>query len=169
MRWRSRGGRAALLGAVALGFGALAGGGCAGGPAYGPANPAPWDPESVALAADLGVDLAAMVLRSSGLYVEELQAGEGAPARRGDPVTLHYVGYLSDGTVVDRTEDGDPVRFRLGRDPVIRGWTEGVEGMKVGGVRRLVIRPSLAYGGRGQGKVPPNATLVFDVRLLAVR
>lgn len=168
MRRGFRSGHAARL-TAALGIGVLGMGGCAGGPAYGPANPAPWDPESVSFAAGLGVDLAAMELRPSGLYVEELQAGEGAPARRGDPVTLHYVGYLFDGTVVDRTEDGAPVRFRLGRDPVIRGWTEGVEGMREGGVRRLVVRPALGYGNRGQGPVPPNATLVFDVRLLAVR
>lgn len=148
---------------------ALALGACAGGPAYGPANPAPWDPEAIAFAPELGVDLSAMEARPSGLYLEDLAPGDGAEARRGSEVTLHYVGYLTDGTVVDRSEDGDPVRFRLGRDPVIPGWTEGVEGMRVGGVRRLVIRPSLAYGRSGQGPIPPNATLVFDVRLLDVR
>ena len=148
---------------------ALALGGCAGGPAYGPANPAPWDPESVVFAPELRVDLSAMEARPSGLYIEDLAPGDGAEARRGTDVTLHYVGYLADGTVVDRSEEGDPVRFRLGRDPVIRGWTEGVAGMRVGGVRRLVIRPTLAYGRRGQGPIPANATLVFDLRLLAAR
>ena len=158
-----------VRGGIAVAVACLAAGACAGGSAFGPANPAPWDPESVAFAPSLGVALAAMERRPSGLYVEELAPGDGAEARRGSEVTLHYVGYLADGTVVDRTEDGDPVRFRLGQDPVIRGWTEGAEGMRVGGVRRLVVRPSLGYGNRGQGPVPPNATLIFDVRLLAVR
>lgn len=152
-----------------LAFAALVLAACAGGPAYGPANPAPWDPESVIFAPELGVDLSAMERRPSGLYVEELEPGDGRVAERGREVALHYAGYLADGTVVDRSEAGDPIRFRLGRDPVIRGWTEGVEGMREGGVRRLLIRPSLAYGGAGQGKVPPNATLVFDIHLIAVR
>lgn len=151
-----------------LALGAVAAG-CAGGPGYSPANPAPWDPESITFGEALAVELDAMERRPSGLYVEDLQAGEGSEARRGGEVTLHYVGYLADGTVVDATAEGEPIRFRLGRDPVIRGWTEGVEGMRTGGVRRLVVRPSLGYGARGQGPIPPNATLVFDVRLLAVR
>lgn len=159
---RARSGVAPVLAALALGA-------CAGGPAYGPANPAPWDPESVVFAPELGVALAAMERRPSGLYVQDLAGGEGEEIRRGDEVTLHYVAYLPDGTIVDTTSGGEPIRFRVGRDRVIRGWLEGVPGMRPGGIRRLVVRPALAYGARGQPPIPPNATLVFDLQVVSVR
>jgi peptidylprolyl isomerase/FKBP-type peptidyl-prolyl cis-trans isomerase FkpA len=79
------------------------------------------------------------------------------------------VGYLPDGRIFDTSAGGEPFQFRLGAGEVIRGWDQGVRGMRQGGLRRLVARPGLAYGSRGIGSVPPNTTLVFDVELLAVR
>lgn len=106
----------------------------------------------------------------SGLMYEDLTVGDGAEAMTGSRVTVHYTGYLQDGTVFDSSLDrGDPFTFALGTGNVIPGWDEGVTGMKVGGQRRLVIPADLAYGESGAGGViPPNATLTFDVELLEV-
>lgn len=153
----------------AVGAAAFACWGCAGGGGSSPAAPAPYDPESITFAAELGVDLAAMQVTPLGLYLEDLTVGEGFTAQRNSLVTLHYVGYLPDGTVFDSSLGGEPIRFRLGGDEVIRGWNLGISGMQRGGMRRLVIRPSLAYRGQARGRIPPNTTLVFDVQLLDVR
>ncbi len=104
------------------------------------------------------------------LIIEDLSMGEGAEAVAGKHVTVHYTGWLTDGTKFDSSLDrNDPFDFPLGRGHVIRGWDEGVAGMKVGGKRKLTIPPEMGYGARGAGGViPPNATLVFDVELLAV-
>lgn len=104
------------------------------------------------------------------LIIEDLSVGEGAEAVAGKHVTVHYTGWLTDGTKFDSSVDrNDPFDFPLGRGHVIRGWDEGVAGMKVGGKRKLTIPPEMGYGARGAGGViPPNATLVFDVELLAV-
>ena len=106
----------------------------------------------------------------SGLIIEELVLGEGAAAAAGQSVTVHYTGWLSSGKKFDSSKDrSDPFVFPLGAGHVIRGWDEGVQGMKVGGARKLTIPPELGYGGRGAGGViPPNATLVFEVELLRV-
>ena len=106
----------------------------------------------------------------SGLVYEELTVGEGAEAASGQRVTVHYTGWLTDGTKFDSSVDrGDPFVFNLGKGQVIKGWDEGVAGMKVGGRRKLTIPPSLGYGARGAGGViPPNATLTFEVELLEV-
>jgi FKBP-type peptidyl-prolyl cis-trans isomerase FkpA len=106
----------------------------------------------------------------SGLGVEELALGTGAAATKGQRVTVHYTGWLVNGSKFDSSKDrGDPFVFSLGRGHVIRGWDEGVAGMKVGGKRKLTIPPELGYGARGSGGViPPNATLVFEVELLGV-
>jgi FKBP-type peptidyl-prolyl cis-trans isomerase len=104
-----------------------------------------------------------------GLEVQDLVVGTGAEAKSGMAVAVHYTGTLADGTKFDSSLDrGEPFQFQLGKGMVIKGWDLGVAGMKVGGERKLVIPPALAYGERGAGDViPPNATLTFVVKLLA--
>ena len=115
-----------------------------------------------------------MQTTSSGLQYEDTVVGDGATAASGQHVTVHYTGWLyqdgAAGRKFDSSKDrGQPFEFSLGAGMVIRGWDEGVAGMRVGGTRRLVISPELGYGARGAGGViPPNATLVFDVELLGV-
>lgn len=106
----------------------------------------------------------------SGLVIEELVVGGGETAAAGQKISVHYTGWLTDGKKFDSSKDrGEPFAFPLGRGHVIRGWDEGVAGMKVGGRRKLTIPPALGYGARGAGGViPPNATLVFEVELLSV-
>lgn len=110
----------------------------------------------------------------SGLQYEDTTVGSGAEATPGALVAVHYTGWLYNngiaGAKFDSSKDrGQPFRFSLGGGQVIRGWDEGVAGMKVGGTRRLVIPPELGYGARGAGGViPPNATLLFEVDLLGV-
>jgi FKBP-type peptidyl-prolyl cis-trans isomerase FkpA len=106
---------------------------------------------------------------ASGLIIEDLVTGDGAEAAAGQEVTVHYTGWLTDGKKFDSSKDrDDPFVFPLGGGRVIRGWDEGVQSMKVGGRRKLTIPPALGYGARGAGGViPPNATLVFEVELLA--
>ena len=108
---------------------------------------------------------------ASGLQYADLQVGEGASPEKGDMVVVQYTGRLEDGTVFDSSyQRSQPFSFTLGVGQVIQGWDEGVASMQVGGKRRLVIPPELAYGPRGAGGViPPNATLEFDVELLDVR
>ena len=107
---------------------------------------------------------------SSGLAIEELVVGEGIAAAVRNYVTVHYTGWLTDGSKFDSSHDRDePFSFNLGASQVILGWDEGVQGMKIGGKRKLTIPPELGYGRQGAGGViPPNATLVFEVELLAV-
>jgi FKBP-type peptidyl-prolyl cis-trans isomerase FkpA len=111
-----------------------------------------------------------MITTTSGLKYEDLIIGTGATAKSGQTVTVHYTGWLTDGQKFDSSKDRrDPFQFVLDGGMVIRGWDEGVQGMQVGGVRKLTIPPQLGYGARGAGGViPPNATLVFEVELLAV-
>lgn len=110
------------------------------------------------------------ITTASGLVYEELAVGNGAEASPGQQVTVHYTGWLTDGTKFDSSKDrNDPFVFGLGQGQVIKGWDEGVTGMRVGGKRKLTIPPQLGYGARGAGRViPPDATLVFEVELLNV-
>jgi FKBP-type peptidyl-prolyl cis-trans isomerase FkpA len=107
---------------------------------------------------------------ASGLTIEDVTVGTGAVAAAGQKVKVHYTGWLTNGTKFDSSKDrGDPFEFPLGGGRVIKGWDEGVQGMKIGGTRKLTIPPALGYGARGAGGViPPNATLVFEVELLGV-
>jgi FKBP-type peptidyl-prolyl cis-trans isomerase len=103
----------------------------------------------------------------SGLKYQDVKVGTGAVAKDGDTVSVQYTGYLLDGTVFDSSlKTGTPFSFQLGGHQVIQGWDQGVAGMKEGGQRKLIIPSDLAYGPGGQGPIPPNATLVFDVELL---
>ena len=112
-----------------------------------------------------------MTTTASGLQYRDDAVGSGQEAKAGDHVVVHYTGMLTDGRKFDSSRDRDePFEFPLGAGNVIRGWDEGVAGMKPGGKRRLVIPPQLGYGARGAGNViPPNATLVFDVELVRIR
>jgi FKBP-type peptidyl-prolyl cis-trans isomerase FkpA len=112
----------------------------------------------------------AEMISDTGLKYEDLVTGDGDAARAGQNVSVHYTGWLTDGAKFDSSRDrNDPFQFKLGAGRVIRGWDEGVQGMKVGGVRKLTIPPQLAYGTGGAGGViPPNATLVFEVELLGI-
>ena len=112
-----------------------------------------------------------MVTTASGLkYIDE-KVGDGREAKAGDLVSVHYTGTLKDGKKFDSSLDrNEPFTFKLGKGQVIKGWDEGVAGMKVGGKRKLIIPPELAYGSRGAGEsVPPNAELTFAVELLKVQ
>ena len=104
------------------------------------------------------------------LQTEDLVVGTGPEAKKGQMVSVHYTGWLTDGKKFDSSKDrGQPFQFPLGRGHVIQGWDQGVAGMKVGGKRKLTIPPDLGYGAAGAGGViPPNATLVFEVELLGV-
>lgn len=110
------------------------------------------------------------VTTSSGLQYIDLKVGTGATAQAGHTVSVHYTGWLENGKKFDSSVDrGQPFSFPLGAGRVIKGWDEGVKGMKVGGKRKLIIPSNLGYGARGAGGViPPNATLIFEVELLGV-
>ena len=119
-----------------------------------------------------------MTSSDSGLLIDDTVPGTGAEARAGQPVTVHYTGWLHDPTAPDgrgkkfdsSKDRGDPFEFELGAGRVIRGWDEGVQGMKAGGTRVLTIPPELGYGARGAGgDIPPNAALLFEVELLGVK
>ena len=113
-------------------------------------------------------------MSNTGLQITDVKPGTGAEARKGATVTVHYTGWLyndgQQGAKFDSSRDrGDPFQFPLGAGMAIKGWDEGVAGMKVGGQRTLIIPPEMGYGARGAGGViPPNATLKFDVELLGV-
>jgi len=111
------------------------------------------------------------VTMPNGLKYEDLKVGDGQIAESGMTAQVHYTGWLTDGTKFDSSVDrGQPFSFKLGAGQVIRGWDEGVKGMRVGGKRKLTIPPDMGYGAAGAGGViPPNATLIFDVELLGLQ
>jgi peptidylprolyl isomerase len=124
------------------------------------------------LPAPVGSQEKKVVTTASGLMYEELKEGTGPAAKPGDTVSVHYTGTLkSNGKKFDSSLDrNEPFEFKLGAGMVIKGWDEGVQGIKVGGKRKLTIPAKLAYGERGAGNViPPNADLVFEVELLKIK
>lgn len=128
------------------------------------------EPETLQYAHKLDVHLDKLTKTPTGLLYLDRKTGTGAPAQMGQEVSVGYVGSLADGTVFDQSRPGDPIQFELGQGQVIRGWDEGIQGMRVGGKRLLVIRPSLGYGSESPGAgIPPNATLVFEVTLERVQ
>jgi FKBP-type peptidyl-prolyl cis-trans isomerase FkpA len=122
-------------------------------------------------AAELGVDTTKMTKMPSGLRYQDVTQGQGTKATAGHAVTVHYTGWLPSGKKFDSSRDhGQPFTFTLGEGQVIAGWDQGVEGMRAGGRRKLVLPPDLAYGEAGaQPDIPPGATLVFDVEVLDVK
>lgn len=134
------------------------------------------DPTKIEYAASLDIDLSRMNRTDKGLYWEDLVVGTGDTAVIREPpdplqtVRIHYYGWFPDGTMFETSRDGSspPASFPLGGGIVIQGMEYGVEGMQVGGKRKLVIPPELAYGRRGNGPIPPLATLIFEIELIAI-
>jgi len=128
---------------------------------------APDDPTQLTYAPELGIDFSRMTLTDSGLYYQDTEIGTGSKVVAGDRVRVLYTGWLPDASIFDSNDDADnPLVFRVGLGQVIAGWDEGLLDMQPGGVRKLVIRPSLAYGKRSTGVIPANATLIFEVTFL---
>ncbi|MEX2527670.1 MAG: FKBP-type peptidyl-prolyl cis-trans isomerase [Gemmatimonadota bacterium] len=157
---------ALTVGSVACGDAPAARSGLEEGTASMPAV----DLTEVSYASELTIDLTAMERTGSGLYFRDDVVGEGTLLESGQDAVLHYTGYFPDGRSFDSSPGGPPFRIRVGVGRVIRGWDEGLPGMREGGSRTLVIPPELAYGaqGAGGGVIPPNAVLVFQVELLEV-
>jgi FKBP-type peptidyl-prolyl cis-trans isomerase len=124
--------------------------------------------DTLQFATEVDVDLAKSTRVARGLYSRDQLVGNGRFARRGDEITVRYFGRLADGRAFTTTSEA-PATFKLGDGTVIQGWERGISGMRVGGIRQLVISPDLGYGKKGKAPVPPNAVLVFDVELLAVK
>ena len=126
------------------------------------------DPRTAQYAAALGVNVAQMTPLPSGLYVQDLVTGQGAVADSGKTIRVYYTGWLTSGERFDTNRGSTPFSFTLGAGAVIKGWDEGVRGMRVGGRRRLVVPPALGYGNRTSGLIPAGSVLVFDVELVSV-
>lgn len=126
--------------------------------------------EDTEFAPALGIDLARMTKTSSGLYYQNVTVGTGTEATAGKVVSVHYIGWLANGTQFDINQPpASPLQFTVGSGQVIPGFDEGVFQMKVGGRRKIVIPSRLGYGPSGTGPIPPNAVLVFQVDLVAVQ
>ena len=112
-----------------------------------------------------------LITTASGLQYQELTVGAGQEAKAGDTVSVHYVGYLDDGTKFDSSRDrNEPLEVTIGVGGVIAGWDEGLQGIRVGGTRKLIVPPDLAYGDQAVGDViPANATLTFEIELLSIK
>ncbi len=127
------------------------------------------DPAQLGYAADLGVNVSEMRRLPADVLVADLVVGTGDSVVTGSRVAVRYTGWLRDGTRFDGNRNGPPFVFRVGAGEVIEGWDVGIPGMRVGGKRKLVLPPAMAYGEMGSGPIPPHATLVFDVEVLELR
>jgi peptidylprolyl isomerase len=118
-----------------------------------------------------GANMNNVITTQDGLKIQEILVGSGQEVKNGDTVTVHYLGTLENGTKFDSSYDrSTPFTTQIGVGQVIKGWDEGIVGMKVGGKRKLIIPPDLGYGQQGAGdSIPPNSTLVFEVELLGVK
>lgn len=111
-----------------------------------------------------------LIVTGTGLAYQDIVVGSGDPAATGSTVSVHYTGWLEDGTMFESSYDsGQPFSVTIGQGSVIPGWDEGLVGMQLGGIRKLIIPPDLAYGSTGQGSIPPDATLIFEVELVTVQ
>ena len=137
------------------------------------ATPAPAGAESEVIRAARTLGTATdspVVSTESGLQYLEVAPGEGAAAKAGQTAVVHYTGWLPNGKKFDSSLDaGQPFDFLIGAGQVIKGWDEGLVGMKPGGVRKLIVPPELGYGSRGVGPIPPDSTLIFEVKLLKLQ
>jgi FKBP-type peptidyl-prolyl cis-trans isomerase len=126
--------------------------------------------ESIPFASTLNIDLAKMTKTPSGLYYRDLEEGTGSIIRPKMDVKVHYTGWLTNGVKFDgNSSDDPPITVPLGRGRVLKGWDEGLLGMRVGGRRQLIVPPSLGYGSDKEGSIPPDATLVFDIRVVSAK
>ena len=132
-----------------------------------PTGPAPVI-ETTTFATSLGVNLSLMTKTATGLYYQDIAAGSGATAAKDLHLTVHYTGYLTNGSVFDTSVGKTAFGFVLGAGAVIAGWDEGLVGMRAGGTRKLVIPSQLAYGGGAVGSIPSNSILVFTVQLISI-
>ena len=142
-----------------------------GDDAIGPEEVVLQDPAELTFASSLGVDLASMQRQSSGLYIKDLQPGTGDPTVAGDVMVVDYDGWVHDGTLFDSSRNAgrEPFTLVAGEAGVIDGWVEGLVGMRMGGLRQLVIPPQLAYGAQSPSPlIPAGSVLIFNVELLEV-
>jgi FKBP-type peptidyl-prolyl cis-trans isomerase len=140
---------------------------CASG---GGAAPAARGVQSIPFAAALNIDLSRMTKTPSGLYYRDIVVGTGPVVHGKVDVKVHYTGWLTNGVKFDANADDEPpLTVPLGRGRAIKGWDEGLEGMRVGGRRQLIVPPELGYGSNRSGLIPPDATLVFDLKIVSVK
>ena len=135
----------------------------------GPPAPPPRPIESIPFDATLNVDLAKMTKTASGLYYRDLEVGTGMQVNGKMRVRVHYTGWLTNGIKFDaNTPDEPPIEIPVGRGRTIKGWDEGLQGMRAGGRRQLVVPAALGYGSEHPGLIPPDAVLVFDIKVVSV-
>ncbi len=140
---------------------------CASG---GAAVPPPRSVEATSFAASLDVDLSKMTKTASGLYYRDIEVGTGMLVKGRMDVRVHYTGWLTNGVKFDsNTGDDQPLVVPIGRGQAIKGWDEGIQGMRAGGRRQLVIPSELGYGSSHSGTIPPDAVLVFDIRVVSAK